>query len=285
MLAIVKEPTHMRLAVAKEKKNRRSIGFVPTMGALHAGHRALLAAARQAHDVAICSIFVNPTQFDDTKDFTAYPNTMAADIRLLEEARCDFLFYPKTTAIYPSKTYLSFDFGRLSSCMEGTHRPGHLSGVALVMSKLLHIIPADAAYFGQKDWQQYLVVRHLVTALFFETAMHVLPTVREPHGLACSSRNERLRPAERRAASFFYETLLLAKERLLRETSPNEITKEVTALFRQKKNIYLEYFAILHRESLTPPSPDELAAQTKALAIFVAGSVGKVRVIDNILLS
>lgn len=188
----------------------RSIGFVPTMGALHAGHASLFRAARHDHPVVLASVFVNPTQFDEAQDFEKYPRTLAADNALMDAAAVDVAFVPSVAEMYPNGMVYAVSESEFSRELCGAHRPGHFAGMLTVVLKLLQIAGADAAYFGEKDYQQLLLVRGLCTAFFLPTTIVGCPIVREPDGLAMSSRNTRLTPAERALAPRFHHALVTA---------------------------------------------------------------------------
>lgn len=188
----------------------RSLGFVPTMGALHPGHTSLCHAARRANDVILVSVFVNPTQFDEARDFQTYPRTLDADLALLGAADADVVFAPSVAEMYPGGTAYTVNEADFSRELCGAHRPGHFSGMLTVVLKLLQIADAERAYFGEKDWQQLALVRGLAQAFFLPTAIVGCPTVREPDGLALSSRNTRLTPAERALAPQFHAALVSA---------------------------------------------------------------------------
>jgi pantoate--beta-alanine ligase len=258
----------------------RSGGLVPTMGALHEGHLRLLAAARAANDYTVCSIFVNPTQFNNPDDLARYPRTLEADCALLEAAGCDIVFAPDADEMYPRPPQLRFDFGSLERVLEGTFRPGHFNGVGLVVSKLFHLVQPTRAYFGQKDLQQCLIVRRLVEELTFPLELVVVPTVREADGLAMSSRNRRLSPAERAVAPVLYQTLLRAVEELRTGEAAERVQAEALAALRAHGAFRPEYLEIVDTatlESLRGP----LAGREAALC--VAAFLGEVRLIDNVL--
>ena len=193
---------------AEHRAAHRIIGFVPTMGALHAGHVSLFEAARQECDVVMASVFVNPTQFDDPQDFAKYPRVLDADARLLEAAGVDVAFAPAVEEMYPNGQHFTISEDRFSRELCGAHRPGHFTGVLTVVMKLLQIAGADRAYFGEKDYQQLQLVRGMCAAFFLETKIVGCPTVREPDGLALSSRNARLTAAEREVAPEFHRALV-----------------------------------------------------------------------------
>lgn len=207
MARIVHTVDAWRTLRQRHRAEGRSIGFVPTMGALHAGHASLFAAARRDCDVVLASLFVNPTQFDESKDFETYPRTESADLALLEAAGVDAVFVPGVAEVYPGGTHYSVQEDAFSRQLCGAHRPGHFTGVLTVVMKLLQIAGADRAYFGEKDWQQLQLVRGMAEAFFLETEIVGCPTVREADGLAMSSRNRRLSADERALAPQFHAIL------------------------------------------------------------------------------
>ncbi len=198
----------------QETASGKSIGFVPTMGALHAGHISLITISKKETDITVCSIFVNPTQFNDPKDFQKYPITLEKDIALLEAAGVDILFLPGVSELYPTGTanLEHYDLGQLENLLEGKYRPGHFQGVCQVMYRLLHLVRPDHLFMGQKDYQQCMVVQRLLTLLGLPIQLHRCPIIREADGLAMSSRNQRLSPAQRANATAIYRALLLLKE-------------------------------------------------------------------------
>lgn len=265
------------------EKNKRDlqVGFVPTMGALHAGHLSLIEQAKKQGCFTVCSIFVNPTQFNNPEDLKKYPRTLEADVALLEKSGCDVLFFPTVAEMYETKSVTSFDFGLLDKTMEGEFRPGHFSGVALIVSKLFHIVNPAHAFFGQKDWQQFTIVKQLVKDLNFDLKLHAVPTLREADGLAMSSRNQRLSPEQRKKATIFYSTLLEAQQQLQAGSSINEIQRKAKERIEQDVACKLEYLCLAHRENLRPL---QNVQEDGSAVLCIAGFVGDVRLIDNILL-
>ena len=258
----------------------QTIGFVPTMGALHAGHLQLLQTARADNDVVCCSIFVNPIQFNNTEDYQRYPRVVAEDVRILEEIRCDYLFLPAAADMYPKPLGLSFHFGDLETVMEGAFRPGHFSGVATVVSKLFHLVSPHKAYFGQKDLQQYAIIRQLVRDLNFNLDLVCHPIIRENDGLAMSSRNRRLSEPERQEAVQLYRALTLAQE-WLQTKSVAEVKAAVAAYLQDYKHVRLEYFEVADASSLQPlATPDS----SHGIALCIAAYLGSIRLIDNIII-
>ncbi|PMD98107.1 pantoate--beta-alanine ligase [Siphonobacter sp. BAB-5405] len=263
-------------------RSTESIGFVPTMGALHEGHLQLIRRARQENAVVVCSIFVNPIQFNNADDLARYPRTLEQDCALLEAAGCDVVFAPSAAEMYPSQPVLTFDFGTLERVLEGAFRPGHFNGVGIVVSKLFHLVQPTRAYFGQKDLQQCLIVRRLIQDLSFPIELVIAPTVRETDGLAMSSRNRNLTADERALAPFIQAELQGAKTALEQGTSPAEVKAQVREAFAAQPAFQLEYFEIADIETLLPLE-DHQSGQPAALCIAV--HLGKVRLIDNLLLT
>ena len=260
-------------------KEGKSLGFVPTMGALHQGHLDLVAKSIETMDFTVVSIFVNPTQFNSSEDFQKYPQTLDADLGLLEAAGADFVFVPTVATLYPQPTHLRFDFGDLEQVLEGACRPGHFNGVGLVVSKLFHLIQPTRAFFGQKDLQQVAIIKRLVQDLSFDLSLEVVPTCREKDGLAMSSRNMRLNPEERQQALLLYQQLSQAKERLLAGESWKQIQSDTTAAFSNAANTELEYFALLHPETF---EIFDSFSRESPQSICIAAFVGQVRLIDNL---
>jgi len=260
-------------------KENKQLGFVPTMGALHQGHLDLVAQSIATMDFTVVSIFVNPTQFNSSEDFQKYPQTLDADLGLLEAAGADFVFVPSVATLYPQPTHLRFDFGDLEQVLEGACRPGHFNGVGLVVSKLFHLIQPTRAFFGQKDLQQVAVIKRLVQDLSFDLSLEVVPTRREKDGLAMSSRNMRLNPEERQQALLLYQQLSQAKERLLAGESWKQIQSDTVAAFSSAPNCELEYFTLLHPETF---EIFDSFSRESPQSICIAAFVGQVRLIDNL---
>lgn len=259
--------------------NKITIGFVPTMGALHQGHLDLVKKAIDNADSVVVSIFVNPTQFNNIEDFEQYPKSLDSDLELLENIGVAAVFIPDNQEIYPDKPALRIDFGSLEQRLEGAFRPGHFNGVGIVVSKLLNIVKPDKAFFGQKDLQQVAVIKRLVLDLSYDVEIIVVPTVRDKDGLALSSRNIRLDPAERKVALILYRMLSYAKSELFNGVAWLDILFMVRHEFSQISDVRLEYFELVHAEDMSPQ--DSLRVDIP-LSICVAAYVGKVRLIDNI---
>lgn len=262
------------------KKQNKTIGFVPTMGALHAGHISLIERAKTENELTVCSIFVNPTQFNNPEDLKKYPRTLEKDCEMLEAAGCDVVFAPSAEEMYPNLPALKFDFGSLETVMEGKFRPGHFNGVGIVVAKLFHIVKPTKAYFGLKDLQQVAVIRRMVNDLSFDLELIPCPTLREPDGLAMSSRNTRLSPEARALAPQIFKALNLAKESLQKVGNINLAKESVNQHFRQYPEFELEYFEISDFDTLEPL---ESYDKSKKAALCIAAFLGGVRLIDNIL--
>jgi len=261
------------------KKQHCSVGFVPTMGALHAGHISLVAQSNKENDVTVVSIFVNPTQFNDKQDLINYPVSINEDLFLLKRAKCEIVFIPKKEEIYPNGneilTYL--DFGHLDRILEGKYRPGHFYGVATVVSKLFDIVQPDRAYFGEKDYQQYLIIKKLVEIQNRKIDIVHCPIIREKDGLAMSSRNILLTTTERAAAPLLYRVLIEARNIFHSETVDESI-KWAKDQFDLHREFQLEYFDILNGENLKPLTNGSDHPHVIGL---VAALLGNVRLIDN----
>ena len=261
-------------------RSARPLGLVPTMGALHDGHMALVHRARQDDETVCATIFVNPTQFGPREDFAAYPRDMEADLRKLERAGTDVVFAPSLQEMYPAGFDTYVDVGRVAARLEGEHRPGHFRGVATVVCKLLAAARPDRAYIGQKDAQQCVVIKRLNADLDLGADIVVVPTVREPDGLALSSRNEYLSPPERRAATVVYRALEHARS--LRGDGVDDaaaIRREMRALLDAEPLARVDYVSVADPDTL-----EELDAVTPGGLASLAVYVGDTRLIDNIAL-
>ncbi|RLD54581.1 MAG: pantoate--beta-alanine ligase, partial [Bacteroidetes bacterium] len=247
----------------------KSIGLVPTMGALHQGHMSLVEKAAAENDVVVVTIFVNPTQFNDPSDLDLYPRTLDQDLELLRQLEADLVFVPAVKEMYPDEETQVFDLGGLDKVMEGKHRPGHFNGVAQIVSKLFLMIRPHRAYFGQKDFQQLVVIRRLVEILDMNLTIVSCPIIREKDGLAMSSRNTRLSKEERKLAPFIYETLVHASE-LLDALSPSQLKEWVILQFKKQGALELEYFEIVEDKGLIPVNKwDEEVNKVACLAVLL----------------
>lgn len=260
------------------RNNGKTIGFVATMGALHQGHLSLIEQAKQTNDWVVCSIFVNPTQFNDPKDLEKYPRTLEADSVLLEQAGCDVLFSPPVSEIYDAHEQWHLDIGEQEFLLEGKYRPGHYQGVTHVVYILFNIIRPDEAFFGQKDYQQFLIISKMVKQLDLPVKLVMCPIMREPDGLAMSSRNVHLTTGDRRHALVLSKTLNWVKDNFNR-SKINSLKKEAEQMINAEADVELDYFEIADGETLHPA--DEHSQKIIAL---VAAKVGKTRLIDNVIL-
>lgn len=255
-----------------------AIGFVPTMGALHQGHLSLISLAGQRNDEIVCSIFVNPTQFNDPKDLEKYPRTIEADIKLLEQAGCDVLFNPPVNEIYHGNDQWHLDIGETEFLLEGKFRPGHYQGVTQVVYKLFSIVKPDEAFFGQKDYQQFLVISKMVNHFNMPVKLVMCPIMREADGLAMSSRNVHLNTNDRLHSLVLSRTLNWIKENFRIKDIPR-LKKEAERMIGAEEDVELDYFEIADGETLHPATES-----SKKIVALVAAKVGKTRLIDNIML-
>jgi pantoate--beta-alanine ligase len=268
----------LQSVLAQEKGKNKSIGFVPTMGALHQGHIELVKRSVAENDVSVVSIFVNPTQFNDTNDLLKYPRTLVADCKLLQEIAVDIVFAPDVKEIYPAPDVRRFHFGILETVMEGQFRPGHFNGVAQVVSRLFDIVEPDRAYFGEKDFQQLAIIRELVKQLKWNIRIVACPIVREKDGLAMSSRNARLNENQREKAVHIFKTL--SKSKLLREEYTVQAVKQwVIDQINAVSELRVEYFDIV--DGCTLQSVGDWS-DTEYPVGCIAVYAGEVRLIDNI---
>ncbi|MCX7654357.1 MAG: pantoate--beta-alanine ligase [Fervidobacterium sp.] len=259
-------------------EQKKSIGFVPTMGYLHDGHLSLVQKAREENDIVVVSIFVNPTQFGPNEDLDRYPRDLERDLRLLEPLNVDFVFYPTVEEMYPQNYSVYVDEVELSKYLCGAKRPGHFRGVCTVVTKLFNIVKPTRAYFGQKDAQQFRILRRMVQNLNMDVQMIELPIVRERDGLAMSSRNVYLNQDEREQATRLYKSLLKAKELIDNGQKNIEVIKQAMHKILDHPLIRIDYVEIVDEETLVPVERIE-----KKVIVAVAAFVGKARLIDNII--
>ncbi|MBK5719497.1 pantoate--beta-alanine ligase [Dysgonomonas sp. Marseille-P4677] len=264
--------------VTSLRKEGKSIGFVPTMGALHEGHLSLVKQCISDNDICIVSIFVNPTQFNNKEDLLKYPRNLEKDCLYLEKAGVHIVFAPSVEEIYPEPDTRQFDFGQIDKVMEGEHRPGHFNGVAQVVSRLFDVIKPNKAYFGEKDFQQLAIIREMVKQLELDVEIVPMPIVREATGLALSSRNERLNPEQKQDAVKISE-IILGLSKNWNEYSVNELKRVVIDKINEVESLQVEYFEIVDGFSLQPIQhwPDTEYA-VGCIAVFC----GDVRLIDNV---
>lgn len=260
------------------KASGKTVGFVPTMGALHQGHLSLIELAQQHSDIIICSVFVNPSQFNDPKDLEKYPRTIEADIKLLEQVNCDILFNPGVNEMYDNNEQWHLNIGETEHLLEGEFRPGHYQGVTQVVYKLFNIVKPDAAYFGQKDYQQFLIISKMVDMLNMPVKLVMCPIKRETDGLAMSSRNIHLTADDRLHALVLSRTLNAIKDKFDSHDIP-ALKKEAAQLINAEPGVELDYFEIADGDTLQTATPD-----SKKIVALVAAKVGKTRLIDNVML-
>ncbi len=261
------------------KSAGKSIGFVPTMGALHKGHLSLIEEARKTTDIVVCSIFVNPTQFNDKNDLKNYPRPIKEDISKLIKAECAVLFLPEVDEMYKSSDHWNIELGHLDKILEGEIRPGHYQGVTQIVKKLFDIIKPDFAFFGQKDYQQFMVISSMVKKLRIPIKLIKCPIIRENDGLAMSSRNVYLSPEERKNSLALFHSLNKAKKEF-KSKSISQIKEDVFAFLQSSPGIEPEYFEIFNAQTFEPAA----SKRTGNLIALVAAKVGSIRIIDNMLL-
>jgi len=281
-MIILNQVAALKEQIRKAGSEKKSIGFVPTMGALHPGHLSLINASKRSTAITVCSIFVNPVQFNDPKDFEKYPKTIDSDISFLENAGTDILFLPSVSEMYPHGTrdLEHYDLGYLESILEGKYRPGHFQGVAQVMARLLQYTTPQKLFMGQKDYQQCMVVQRLIDLKNMNTELVICPTVREPDGLAMSSRNLRLNPTERAKAVAIFEALSFVKRNIWQ----GDLTHlEIEAsMMLSSKNFKVDYLEIAKADNLE--LLNEWNGHDK-LVVLTAAFLNEVRLIDNMLIS
>ncbi|WP_338764711.1 pantoate--beta-alanine ligase [Bernardetia sp. ABR2-2B] len=283
-LRLYLEPLRCKIS---EKKSQKTIGFVPTMGALHKGHISLIKEAKKKSDFVVCSIFVNPLQFNNTGDFTNYPISLEKDKKMLEKAGCDLLFLPNSDTMYQNPVRTKMAFEALDNVMEGTHRQGHFSGVGIVVAKLFNLVEPDHAFFGQKDLQQFAIIQQMVNDLSFPIELHCCTIKREEDGLAMSSRNRRLDEDQRIIAPKVYESLILTKKMLKKGESVEKSQQAGISYLDKYKEFETEYLEIVDASTLQPLAPKKKLKKIDSatrIAICVATKLGDIRLIDNIII-
>lgn len=283
-MILFKKETDLTNWLGARRKKGFKVGFVPTMGALHAGHISLIDSSKKNNAITICSIFVNPTQFNDKKDFEKYPSTLEKDIYQLEKGGCDLLFLPSVKEIYPDGVTptIRYDLDYLETVLDGKYRPGHFQGVCMVMDRLLHIIKPNQLYLGQKDYQQCMVISKLISLLGMNELVEVIisPTLRETDGLAFSSRNLRLSKEGRIKAPAIYRGLNMIKENLSND-SIDELKKQARSML-EKNDFRVDYVEVADATNLSPVNRWD--GKQKLMAL-VAAFINEVRLIDNLLLN
>lgn len=281
-MKIIKSKQELQKAINLLRSAHKAIGFVPTMGALHQGHLSLLEAAQKNDQAVVCSIFVNPTQFNDKKDFEKYPITLESDIAKLSDVNCDILFLPDVSEMYPEGTdqLEAYELGYIETVLDGASRPGHFQGVAQVVSRLFDAVQPDDVYMGQKDYQQCLVIRRLMDLRKDTFNLHFVPTQREPDGLAMSSRNRRLNDNQRALASLLYQCLVSIEAQQDRKSFAI-VQKECMDLLSHK-GFTPDYVALADAVTLEPLADYD---PSKKMIALIAAFIGDIRLIDNLLLN
>ena len=278
-MRVIRSAKQMAALSRRFQLQRKRIGVVPTMGALHEGHGSLIRAAASQNDVVVVTIFVNPLQFGPHEDFRRYPRPFGNDVRLARSAGADVLFAPRAKQLYPDGFQTAVEPGELAHRWEGHSRPGHFRGVATVVAILFELTRPAQAYFGQKDYQQVLIVERLIRDLRLPIRLHMLSTVREPDGLAMSSRNAYLSPSERAQAVVLYQALCRARERIRSgERRAERVIDELRRLIAQAPSARIDYVTIVDAKELTPRW--RLRGR---VVILLAVWIGRIRLIDNLL--
>jgi pantoate--beta-alanine ligase len=281
-MIIFKRSKDLHSYLDKIKLSKKTVGFVPTMGALHPGHLSLVEASKNQTNVTVCSIFVNPTQFNNLKDFEKYPVTIEKDIALLEENDCDILFLPDEKEIYPDAASKEkhFDLGNLEKILEGKFRPGHFQGVCLIMDKLLDIVSPGFLFIGQKDFQQCLVIKKLIEEKEMNVQVIICPILREENWLAMSSRNTRLSTHEKEIASKLFQSLQSIKQDL--SESNFTILKEKAIEHLEQSGFKVDYLELANKNDLSFTSGKN---KNQALILLIAAYLNDVRLIDNLIIN
>ncbi len=279
-MQVFREIKPLRAYLDAKRAEQATIGLVPTMGALHEGHLSLVKGSVDDNDITVTSIFVNPVQFNNPGDLAHYPRTLDEDLAMLQRYKGQVVFHPSANEVYKQEPMITLGFGPLGKTLEGQFRPGHFHGVGMVVAKLFNIVKPHRAYFGQKDLQQFAVIRRLVEDFSFDVELKCMPIIREPDGLALSSRNKRLDPDERQKAAKLYEALGIAHDLYRRRVSPDQVKKEVEGFFSMS-DVTLEYFEIVNASSLNPL---ESTFANEPVALCIAAYVGEVRLIDNLII-
>lgn len=280
-MILVKTIAALGNILEKYRLENKSIGFVPTMGALHQGHISLIKESRQHNPVTVCSIFVNPTQFNNTADFEKYPVTIEKDIDMLEKSGCTVLFMPATTEMYPeAEPAVAYDLGFIETVLEGKYRPGHFQGVCRIVDKLLKAVQPDTLYLGQKDYQQCMVINKMIGLKGHKIKLHICATVREADGLAMSSRNMRLNEAEKQQALHIIKTLNHIKENI----RPGDVSvlQQKAVEYLEQNGFKVDYVAIADATTLAPVQNWD---GTQPIVVLVAAFLNEVRLIDNLVLT
>ncbi len=273
---VIADALVLREKMASARAKGQRVGLVPTMGALHAGHVSLVEAARRECDLVAATIFVNPTQFAPGEDFDRYPRVLDRDLQLLAQAGCDLVFTPSVETMYPNGCETTIDVGSVAAPWEGERRPGHFAGVATIVMKLFQLAPASVAYFGRKDYQQTLVIARMVADLNVPIELGLCPTVREPDGLAMSSRNAYLSSDERRRATALSAGLKLAQDLYADGERDAEVVHRAVVERLEQSDVRIDYVAVVREGGV-----ESVATLDGPTTVAIAGWVGKTRLIDN----
>ena len=277
-MKVFKNITSLQKVLNDHRKMGKTVGFVPTMGALHKGHLSLIEQAKLDNDICVCSIFVNPTQFNNKEDLIHYPRQMDQDFSLLDSLDCDYVFTPEVDEMYPANEIIpNYELGKIASLMEGINRPGHFQGVATIVKKLFEIVKADRAYFGKKDYQQWLIIKELNRRYKLNTQIIGCEIIREADGLAMSSRNQRLSREQREVAPNIYRVLKMAQKKS-QTCGVSELRNWVKQEINGYKDMDLSYFEICDADTLESITS---WGHTKVMG-FIVVNVGEIRLIDNI---
>jgi pantoate--beta-alanine ligase len=279
-LEVINTIAALKMLLKPIKLAQQKIALVPTMGALHKGHVSLIKIAQQYADIVVCSIFVNPTQFTDPKDLEKYPRPLEHDIEMLQEAGCDFVFMPSVKEMYPTPESWHIDLGEAEFVLEGAFRKGHYQGVTQIVKKLFDAVEPELAFFGQKDFQQVLMVKHMVSRLGLPVEIISCPIVREDDGLAMSSRNIHLSAADRQNALVLSKALQFVHDNFA-DYSIDELVEQAKTIINDTPGVNLDYFTIANGTTLLPENDKSL----KHLVALVAAKVGETRLIDNMILN
>lgn len=285
-MIIFKEIRALQQHLSIQQQKGKSIGFVPTMGALHQGHLSLIQNSRSHSDITVCSIFINPTQFNDPKDFEKYPITIEKDIHLLIKEEADILFLPSVEEMYPSGLNATrhYELGYLETILEGAYRPGHFQGVCQVVHRLLDIVRPNKLFLGQKDYQQCMVLKKLVQVLSLPIKVIVVEIMREENGLAMSSRNLRLSESQKQQATAIFQSLAFIKQNIRNKTI-GELQEQATATLLNNGFDKVDYIAIAEADSLQPLDSDSTWDGKISIVALAAAFIGDIRLIDNMILT
>lgn len=281
-MLLFKSVDKLKIYLQQKRKEGLQIGFAPTMGALHHGHASLIKKAKATNDICVCSIFVNPTQFNDPKDLEKYPRTEGQDIKILAALGNDVLFYPTVKAVYPKNLHIpTFDFGQVDKVMEGKFRPGHFDGVVEVVYRLIDIVQPDKLYMGQKDFQQFTLIQHMLQQMKSITQLVVCPIIREADGLALSSRNVRLTAENRQKAPIISKILHQLNDWMASGLTIKEVATKAIQQLSEIPNLKPEYLEIVDGHTLQ--SIDKME-DTDYVVVCTAVWAGDIRLIDNVIL-